>query len=563
MPNPQRTVVIEPGMQSLRVAEFEAEGDRLTLLRGARRELLLDPAMEQSRPEQIRLALREILKEWNLRKSGATLVLPAHMVFTRVVPLEIPAGLGKQAEAIINFEARQNIPFPLEEVVWDHAIMGHTPNGAATVLFVAIRTEVLETLCGALGETGLAINSVSVSPLALHDALRYTSPDLAEKSTLLLDVGSRTTNMVIAAPGSFFSRNIPTGGLAVTAAIAKELRMDLEASEQLKVTRGSVALGEGFELPADPIDAAMANVARQTLLKTQADVSRSLSYYRTTLGGADPAAVLLSGGMTALPYLAEFFAEKLGKEVAFFKPLKGISTTESGADFAAANAHNIGELVGGALSLTGFLRTDLDLLPPSLAKKREFLNRLPWLATAAALVLGTLTLWYGIGLFAASATREETSQLFSIVAKEETAAAMLKNTLSASDAVRKSTEELAGLLSLRSAYPALLAELNAKLPKRFLWITELSSGTPLFPKGGKLSDTPVTMLVIKGLYLDNPRQAAVIDDFVNALQTSELFAVEEKDKSRIITQRGSPNGEYWAYPFALKLPLRTPVTPLP
>lgn len=565
MPNPRKILVVEPGMQSLRVAEFATDGERLTLLRGARRELLLDPAMDQSRPDQIRLGLREVAKEWGLGKANASLVLPAHMVFTRVVPLDMPAGLGKRAEEIIEFEARQNIPFPLEEVVWDHAVMGGTPAGAVTVAFVAIRTELLEALCEAVVSAGLEIISISVAPLALYDAFRHTSPELAQSTTLLLDVGSRTTNLVISSPGSFFARNIPTGGLAVTAAIAKELRMELEAAEQLKVSRGSVALGAGFELPADTVEAAMATAARQALLKTQADVSRSLGYYRATLGGGDPSMVLLTGGMTALPYLAEFFAEKLQKEVVFFKPLDGISTTEEGADFAAANAHNLGELVGGALVVTDLPRTDLDLLPPSLARKREFFKRLPWLATAAALVLATLAAWYGFALYGAATTREETSRLFSIVAKEETAAASLRATLAASDTVWKSGEELAALLKLRAAYPALLAELSNKLPKRYLWITEFSTGTPLFSRGGpsKPADTPVTTLVIKGLYLDNPRQAAVIDDFVNALQTSELFAFDEKEKSRIITQRGSPNGEYWAYPFALKLPLRSPIAPLP
>jgi len=55
----------------------------------------------------------------------------------------------------------------------------------------------------------------------------------------------------------------------------------------------------------------------------------------------------------------------------------------------------------------------------------------------------------------------------------------------------------------------------------------------------------------------------VIDDFVTALQSSDLFTVEEKDKSKIIVQRASPNGEFWAYPFSLLIPLRTPITQLP
>jgi hypothetical protein len=76
----------------------------------------------------------------------------------------------------------------------------------------------------------------------------------------------------------------------------------------------------------------------------------------------------------------------------------------------------------------------------------------------------------------------------------------------------------------------------------------------------KPADPSIKAVTIKGLYLENPR---VIDDFVNKLQASDVFAVEEKEKSKIITQRGSPNEEYWAYPYALKLPLRNPINPLP
>lgn len=113
----------------------------------------------------------------------------------------------------------------------------------------------------------------------------------------------------------------------------------------------------------------------------------------------------------------------------------------------------------------------------------------------------------------------------------------------------------------------ILADLSARVPKRFLWITEIQPVRDAGKKGvaAKPSEGPtlITALLVKGLYLDNPRQASVIDDLVTSLQSSEIFAVEEKEKSKIITQRGSPSGEYWAYPFSLRIPLRTPLTSLP
>jgi hypothetical protein len=55
----------------------------------------------------------------------------------------------------------------------------------------------------------------------------------------------------------------------------------------------------------------------------------------------------------------------------------------------------------------------------------------------------------------------------------------------------------------------------------------------------------------------------VVDEFVANLQKSTgTFAVEEKEKSKVIKQRGNPTGEYWAYPYSLWIPLRSPITPL-
>jgi hypothetical protein len=71
----------------------------------------------------------------------------------------------------------------------------------------------------------------------------------------------------------------------------------------------------------------------------------------------------------------------------------------------------------------------------------------------------------------------------------------------------------------------------------------------------------VKAILVKGYYLDNPREAQIVDEFVSKLQGSDFFTIEEKNK--VVTQRSSPNGEFWAYPFALRLPLRVPISEVP
>lgn len=570
MAAPRKILVLDLGMQSLRLVEFSKSPEGgLRLLRGARREFLLDPALDTSRPEQIGGALKDILREWKLKSGEVVCVLPSHTVFTRVVPLEVPGGSAGNVDAIVRFEAHQNIPFPLEEVVWDYVTMGETGTGAVNVVFVAVKRDLLEAIGQAISAAGLGIASMTVAPLAMYDAFRFAGLPAPDAPTLLLDIGARTTNMVIASQGSFFSRTIPSGGLAVSLAIAKDIHAEVEEAERLKTTRGSVGLGPGFEPPVDPVEANLARITRQTLLKTQADISRSLSYYRGTLGGKDPSRILIAGGMASMPYLSEFIREKFQKETGFFNPMEGITVDEAAQPFLDSHFHNMGELAGGALELFPERRTLINLLPPSVLRKQNLARLLPYLAGAAAIVIATLSAWCLFANYATKVTVQKTEEITQLSKQANEVTEKFRALQKKQDEIRETSGELLKVVLLREAYPKIIAELAAKVPERFLWITdvqpavEASSKNPVRNAVEKGGENSVKAVIVKGLYLDNPRQASVIDDFVASLQSSEIFVVEEKEITKVITQRGSPSGEYWAYPFALRIPLRTPIPNLP
>ena len=556
-------------MQSIRLAEFSiSPKGELTLLRGARRELLIDPSLDASRPEQIQVALKDILRSWKLRTGTVSCVLPAHSVFVRVVPIDVPGGLSGQVDAVARFEAQQNIPFSLNEVVWDFSVMGELPNGAVNVVFLAVKTSLIESICEAVTGSGLRISSITVSLLALHDALRYSNRnDDYTGTTLLIDIGSRTTNLVVVSPGPLFCRSIPTGGLAVTSAIAKDIHTTPEEAEHLKITRGSVGLGPNFAPPSDPVEANLAKITRQSLIKTQAEIARSLSFYRSNLGGAEPDRILLTGGMAAMPYLAEFIQEKFQKPVGFWNIRHvsgGSESLQNTPDFAEENPNNMGELIGGALQfLPRSQHTAINLLPPTLARNMAFGKRLPTLAAAAILIILSLSAWAIFGFGAARSIRGVNEKFSQESARLEQLNQRIEGLAKNQAEIRKTTSSILSVVLLREAYPKIISELASKVPERYLWITEVQPAVdaPQKDPSGKPSDSDIRAVIVKGLYLDNPRQAAVVDDFVANLQTSALFAIVEKEKSKVIIQRSGPNGEFWAYPFALRIPLRNPIPP--
>jgi Tfp pilus assembly PilM family ATPase len=107
---------------------------------------------------------------------------------------------------IIEYEAKSNVPFPLEEVVWDYQILGTTAGGELEVLLVAIKSDIVEGLFRVTESAGLRLQLCDVSPAALCNAFRYNYGDL-EDCTMLLDIGAKTSNLLFFEK-KVFSRSI-------------------------------------------------------------------------------------------------------------------------------------------------------------------------------------------------------------------------------------------------------------------------------------------------------------------------------------------------------------------
>jgi DNA gyrase subunit B len=130
----------------------------------------------------------------------------------------------------------------------------------------------------------------------------------------LIDIGARTTNLIFAEGERMFSRSIPVGGSSISAAVAKELNLDITVAERLKIQKGFVSLGGAYAEPEDPTEARIAKVVRNTMTRLHAEIARSISFYRTSQAGSQPVRVILCGATVSLPDNVEFLS---GTEVTF------------------------------------------------------------------------------------------------------------------------------------------------------------------------------------------------------------------------------------------------------
>src|SRR6266851_5861425 len=348
MPAPPRIISLNVGSQTMGLAEFRTQAHGgLALQRCGLRELVVDPADEGMRRAQILPALRELMNELKIKPSSVNYAVAAQSVFARFVKL--PSVEEEKIERIISFEAQQNVPFPIDEVVWDYQLVGGGADEQIQVVLVAIKTDLLDEINNAVEESGLRTAIVDIAPMALYNAFRYNYSDLSGCS-LLVDIGARTTNLLFIEPGKIFSRGIPIGGNSITAAIAKEFGESLAAAELRKKRDAFVSLGGAYAEPENVDVARASKIVRGTMTRLHAELMRSISHYRAQQQGNRPDRVFLCGGSASTPYMREFFQEKLQLPIEFFNPLRNVAVADSApVGMRARSAHLLGELVGLAL----------------------------------------------------------------------------------------------------------------------------------------------------------------------------------------------------------------------
>src|SRR5438067_272213 len=378
-----RLISLNLGSQTIGLAEFRVEAHGgLALLDYRFREIPVDSTGEGMGRVQMPVALREMMTELQVKRGRINYAVSGQSVFARFVKL--PSVDEEKIERIISFEAQQNVPFPIDEVVWDYQLVGGGGGEPIQVVLVAIKVDLLDQINGAVESTGLRTSIVDVAPMTLYNAFRYNYSDLSDCS-LLVDIGARTTNLLFIEAGKIFSRSIPIGGSSITSALAREFDESVPAAESRKKRDGFVSLGGAYAEASDPDVTRVSKIIRSTMTRLHAELMRSISHYRAQQQGSAPKRIFLCGGSASTPYMREFFNEKLQLLTEFFNPLRNVAVTDSAnMTELSRSAHLLGELVGLALRTTTTCPMELNLRPANVVRRQELERRRPFFVLAAA-----------------------------------------------------------------------------------------------------------------------------------------------------------------------------------
>ncbi|MCC5805604.1 MAG: hypothetical protein JJU00_04675 [Opitutales bacterium] len=269
-----------------------------------------------------------------LRNVPLTVVCAPMPLLAKVV--EVPRVAAAKAAETLRHEVRQAIPYPLEEVIWDHAVVGDD-GLERRVALVAVRREWPEAIVDALRSAGLSVAEIAALPACMVNAARATEGGGDDR--VLIDAGHRTTHLVFMGGEHFALR---------TAAFGHE------------------------SAGADP---------ETFVRRLGGEVARSLTAQKRQNKDYDPDHALVTGSaLDSDSDLPALLGAYLGMSV---EPLRAETGDGTHAVMLGAVADS------GA---PGMLR--FDLLPGCLREARALRRRMPALALAACLFLAAAAVFY-------------------------------------------------------------------------------------------------------------------------------------------------------------------------
>jgi type IV pilus assembly protein PilM len=580
-----KILALDIGAATVKVAEFQPSktsgGLRLTNFNYA--ELGIDPEHEESRKALIISTLANALKEKNIRATRVIFSVPGQSVFTRFVKL--PPVEESKVVQIIQYEAQQNVPFPIEEVIWDYQLLGSTPSGELEVVLLAIKSDIIEELREDVESAGLQTEMVDVAPMALCNAVRYNEGD-TEGCTMIVDIGARTTNLLFLEKGRVFSRSIPIAGNAITNGIKDELNISFAEAEQLKKLKGFVALGGAYEEPPDIQQAQISKIIRNQMTRLHADVIRSVNYYKGQQGGSTPQRLLLSGGSSIIPYTDRFFQEKFQIPVQYFNPFRNVEIDPSlSREDVAKCAHFMGEVVGLGLRRVTECPLEVNLLPKSIQTRKEFEKRQPYFLGAAAAVLLIPLCFLGYTRKTKELTERQLADVAGEVSRLNESKVALSREQNQLNDLKSKADDMAKVVIQRTFWQDFLSDLGQRAVQG-MWITLLQAqaasapgqpsaatggggggirhrmeeGAPPQPQAATAQPTTLDEIYIEGAGPHTAEDLHLIDEFAGKLRESSFFDHNAPEKGVVIDKTTGTLGGQPLFTFVLRCKLATPLS---
>ena len=391
-------------------------------------------------------------------KDGISLGVGGHMSFVRKVKL--PPVSHSKLKQVVSFEVQQQVPFSLNEVLWDYQVISPLSKvpGPVVVLIAAIKQSFVEDLLKVLqGSINKTPDVVDTSSLALHNCLTFNESLPKEKVGILVNLGFSYTDVSIENKGEMaFTRAVPIGKKNILKKIAESRGVALEQAEEI--------------LKKEDVSSIILSVWEDLV----AEIKRTTNYYLSQVEKVTHFQyIYTSGGFPKDTNLINLLQNSFSVEVKEIDPF-----TKIGYDPAKLTdvAGNFCVSTGLALRVLEHFPVEINLLPAKLLNKRQLASkRLYFIPSFVVLFLIAWVLLI-LGARSYNLINQKINMVEPIIANYKPYMAKVEELKNERQNITSKIQNIEAFLKQKSQLSALLLEVS-KLTPTSIYITEISTGT--------------------------------------------------------------------------------------
>jgi type IV pilus assembly protein PilM len=343
-------------------------------------------------PQLVKEALEQFLSRNSVRGDKVAISVSGESGLARYFKPP-PVDVKKIAD-IVKYEAKQQIPFALEDVIWDYQRMagGQEVDGFALdteIGLFAMKREQVQKALAPFNKAGIEVDVIQLAPIAIYNYVSFdVTKELGEgeeynseappPSIVVLSVGTDTSDLVVTNGYRVWQRNIPLGGNHFTKQLSKELKLTFAKAEHLKRNPKQADDPKAIFQSMRPVFADMVT-----------EVQRSLGFFQSLDRKAKIEGIVVLGNTVKLPGLVQYLSKHLGYEVREIESFKRLSgTTVVASPSFKDNLLAFGVSYGLCLQALQRSKLSTNLLPREIETQRMIRAKKPWaLAAVGAIVL--------------------------------------------------------------------------------------------------------------------------------------------------------------------------------
>ncbi|MEC9352364.1 MAG: type IV pilus assembly protein PilM [Planctomycetota bacterium] len=442
---------IDLGKSSLKAVRLKREGGNVEILAVDKVDYALGDGSEDS--AALAREAFEVFVSRNSVKDPVVVAHPGQGTFSRFI--KMPAFDDKKVHEMVGYEASQQIPFPLDEVIWDFHVVDreYLPGEEKEVALFAIRKEVVEDFLLEFANRDLPVESVSIGYLGV---LNYAAHDLdLDEPSILLDIGASHTDLIFIDGNRFFIRPIPHSGNEITKAIQERFNLGFAAAEKLKLATSRE--------PQKAVKIFQA-VIQPKLKELVGEIHRSIGFYRSQHGEVNFSRLYLLGNGSKIIGIKRFLHESLNLQV---EKVQNIShyrvSREVNLKLLQSNLPAFSTALGCGMHVLGNAICNVDLVPAEDKIARVVQRKKKHVFIAAGLVL--LAMLVSNFLTSGKIRSFETVKKVAseLVAELEEGEEAKGESLSSTGNYEKVVEEMKGIVGLRARVLKALRALDSVL----------------------------------------------------------------------------------------------------